>query len=129
MRGTCEGLSRLAAAGWIPKPEAAELAEHYAKLRTWEHRVQMVQDAQSHDLPKDAEGWERMAAFLGLPEGEALKAEMRGTFARVQDLTAPIMLQKPGQAAPAAHPDAAEILAPARGAAAGSAASGSRDDG
>ncbi len=110
VRGTCEGLSRLAAAGWIPKPEAEELAERYAVLRTWEHRVQMVQDAQTHALPKDAEGWERMAAFLGRPDGASLKAEMQGTFKRVQELTAPLLLQKPGPAvAVPAHPDAAEV--------------------
>ncbi|WP_172331766.1 glutamine-synthetase adenylyltransferase [Mangrovicoccus sp. HB161399] len=111
VRGTCEGLSRLSAAGWIPKAEAEELAERYAVLRTWEHRVQMVQDAQTHALPKDGDGWERMAAFLGQPDGASLRAEMRGTFARVQELTAPLLLQKPGQAAPAPHPGAAAIAA------------------
>ncbi|WP_138468074.1 glutamine-synthetase adenylyltransferase [Poseidonocella sp. HB161398] len=110
VRGTCEGLARLAAGGWIPPAEAEELTGHYALLRSWEHRAQMVQDAQTHALPKDADGWARMADFLGAPDAAALQAQMRGTFARVQELTAPLMLQKPAQPR-AEHPQAAEITA------------------
>ena len=108
VRGTCDGLDRLAAAGWVPKPEAEALKHHYRRLRTWEHRLQMVQDAQTHELPPDPEGWERLAAFLGLDDAAALKGQLRETLGAVQDLTAPIFMARPA-APPAPHPRAEEV--------------------
>jgi glutamate-ammonia-ligase adenylyltransferase len=57
VRGTVEGLARLAEKGWVPPDVAAELTDHYREHREIEHRIQMVNDAQTHDLPKDPEGF------------------------------------------------------------------------
>ena len=48
---TCEALRRLAAAGRIDSSTAAELIDDYRFLRRLEHRLQMVEDAQTHVLP------------------------------------------------------------------------------
>lgn len=102
VRGTCEGLSLLTKAGWMPASAATALTEHYRNLRLWEHRAQMVQDAQTHHLPKTPENWDRMARFLGFADTEAFRQQLQDTLADVQDLTAPILLSKAQDDAPKA---------------------------
>ncbi len=65
MRGTIEGLERLAVKEWIPGDVATDLAEHYRFHREVEHRLQMLRDQQTHDLPETDEGMNRLAAFMG----------------------------------------------------------------
>ncbi|MFQ5954445.1 MAG: bifunctional [glutamine synthetase] adenylyltransferase/[glutamine synthetase]-adenylyl-L-tyrosine phosphorylase, partial [Kiloniellales bacterium] len=62
---TCEALARLAAAGRITGQAAGELAAAYRFLRTLEHRLQMVDDHQTHSLPRDAAGMAALGAFMG----------------------------------------------------------------
>jgi len=64
VRGTVEGLARLAEKGWVPEAAAATLTAHYREHREIEHRLQMVNDAQTHALPNSEEGMARIAAFL-----------------------------------------------------------------
>ena len=49
---TLDALAALAEAGRIDPAEAAALAEAYRMLRTIEHRLQMVDDRQTHSLPE-----------------------------------------------------------------------------
>ncbi len=63
-RGTVEGLQRLADAGWTPPETAQTLTRAYEAHREVEHRVQMIADAQTHDLPGDARGFARLAALM-----------------------------------------------------------------
>ncbi len=65
MRGTIEGLEGLAAKEWIPGDIATDLAAHYRFHREVEHRLQMLRDQQTHDLPETEEGMNRLAAFMG----------------------------------------------------------------
>lgn len=102
VRGTCEGLSKLAEAKWMPQEAADDLTRDYGVLRTWEHRAQMVQDAQTHHLPKNPEGWDRMARFLGYGDTDDFRQEVRDTVRDVQELTAPILLGKAQEEAPKA---------------------------
>lgn len=102
VRGTCDGLQRLVDAKWMPQDAADALTRHYVSLRTWEHRAQMVQDAQTHHLPKNPENWDRMARFLGYGDTQDFRDAVRATVREVQDLTAPILLGKAQDAAPKA---------------------------
>lgn len=85
-RETVEGLQRLAAAGWITDENAAELSEHYAFHREVEHRLQMINDAQTHTLPKDDEGFARLAALMGR-DVAGLRAEIQQRLDAVHALT------------------------------------------
>jgi glutamate-ammonia-ligase adenylyltransferase len=49
----------------VPVDVAETLSKHYAFHREVEHRVQMVRDAQTHDLPKSDEGFDRLACLHG----------------------------------------------------------------
>ena len=59
-RETVPALRALAAKGWVPENVVNLLVERYRSHREIEHRLQMVNDAQTHELPKQAEeltGW------------------------------------------------------------------------
>ncbi|WP_375262366.1 glutamine-synthetase adenylyltransferase [Palleronia sp.] len=86
VRGTVEGLNRLTAAGWVDEDTAQQLATDYAAHREVEHRIQMIGDQQTHALPDDAEGFARLAAFLGRAEDD-LRKELVQRLERVSDLT------------------------------------------
>ncbi len=73
-RGTCETLDILVAGGHVAHGAAIELKETYRFLRTLEHRLQMVDDRQTHSLPETAEGIGNIAAFSGFADTDALES-------------------------------------------------------
>ncbi|UZK70624.1 bifunctional [glutamine synthetase] adenylyltransferase/[glutamine synthetase]-adenylyl-L-tyrosine phosphorylase [Sphingomonas sp. S1-29] len=79
---TLDALAALAAAGWIDAGDAAHLAEAYRLLRTIEHRVQMIDDRQTHALPS-GEALDRVARLHGLADGAALLDLLRPHVERV----------------------------------------------
>lgn len=70
--GTVAMLGRLKARGWIDAQCARDMIEAYRFWRTLEHRLQMVDDAQTHALPASAQGVEHIACFMGMENGAAL---------------------------------------------------------
>ncbi len=69
---TLDAIDALLEAGHLDEPTARELAETYRLLRTIEHRVQMVDDAQTHILPPDREALDNVAELHALQDGDAL---------------------------------------------------------
>ena len=87
LRGTRAALDALAVAGRISGDQARMLGESYDRLRLIEHRLQMVNDRQTHSLP-DGDALEGVARLHGLPDGAALLAELReitGVIAHAYD--------------------------------------------
>jgi glutamate-ammonia-ligase adenylyltransferase len=80
---TRDALAALAAAGRIDAEDAAALSEAYACFRTIEHRLQMVDDLQTHRLPAGAEALANVAALHGVESGEALLDLLRPRAERV----------------------------------------------
>ncbi|MGE8135583.1 bifunctional [glutamate--ammonia ligase]-adenylyl-L-tyrosine phosphorylase/[glutamate--ammonia-ligase] adenylyltransferase [Novosphingobium subterraneum] len=76
LRGTRASLDALAEAGIIGAEDAAVMGESYDRLRTLEHRLQMVADQQTHSLPGDAAALDGVARLDGLADGAALVAEL-----------------------------------------------------
>jgi glutamate-ammonia-ligase adenylyltransferase len=62
---TCDTLAALTNEKRISAQTADELKQSYEFLRRAEHRLQMVDDRQTHSLPEDDAGLERFAVFLG----------------------------------------------------------------
>lgn len=85
-RATVPGLARLAAKGWIPEDVARRLTDHYRAHREVEHRIQMVNDAQTHDLPASAEGMARLACLSGRDLDEMTR-DLKARLAEVHELT------------------------------------------
>ncbi|PTQ11678.1 bifunctional [glutamate--ammonia ligase]-adenylyl-L-tyrosine phosphorylase/[glutamate--ammonia-ligase] adenylyltransferase [Sphingomonas oleivorans] len=71
---TLDALAALAGAGRIARHEADALGMAYRLLRTIEHRLQMVDDQQTHRLPPRAEALDNVARLHGLADGAALVA-------------------------------------------------------
>ena len=62
---TLDALAALAAAGHVPQAVAAELSAAYGRLRGLEHRIQMLDDEQTHVLPIDPVRRGMVAALAG----------------------------------------------------------------
>ncbi len=75
-RGTRAALDALAEAGIIAAEDAALLGASYDRLRTLEHRLQMIADQQTHSLPTDPAQLDAAARLEGLPSGAALVQEL-----------------------------------------------------
>lgn len=69
---TRDALAALAAAGRIGADEAAALSEAYVLYRIVEHRLQMVDDRQTHALPRGAGALDNVARLGGWRDGAAL---------------------------------------------------------
>ena len=70
--GTLGALAALAGAGRIAATDEAALREAYRLLRTVEHRLQMVDDLQTHMLPRDPGALDNVARLHGLGEAADL---------------------------------------------------------
>ncbi|HEX8125365.1 MAG TPA: bifunctional [glutamine synthetase] adenylyltransferase/[glutamine synthetase]-adenylyl-L-tyrosine phosphorylase [Allosphingosinicella sp.] len=79
---TLDALAALKAAERIPADAADDLASAYRLLRTVEHRLQMVDDRQTHALPADREALDNVARLHGLASGDALIPLLEGPVAR-----------------------------------------------
>ena len=73
---TADAMNALVAAGRVEGRVAEVLMRAYGYLRRIEHRLQMVADAQTHDMPDTAEGMTRIAGFLGLGNVDDLRREL-----------------------------------------------------
>lgn len=94
-RSTRKALDALANAGRIEVDHARILGEGYDRLRVIEHRLQMVEDRQTHSLPQ-GEKLEQVALLDGLGSGAALVDELTELTSR----TGAIYDELIGQAAP-----------------------------
>ncbi|MDM8009545.1 MAG: bifunctional [glutamine synthetase] adenylyltransferase/[glutamine synthetase]-adenylyl-L-tyrosine phosphorylase [Parasphingorhabdus sp.] len=69
---TRDALAALAGAGRIDGDKAQILSESYELYRVIEHRLQMVNDQQTHSLPDEGAALDRVARLHGLEDGQAL---------------------------------------------------------
>jgi glutamate-ammonia-ligase adenylyltransferase len=98
--GTTAALDALCARGLVTPETTADLKAAYRYLRTLEHRLQMIEDEQTHAIPKSADGIAHVACFMGYPDAAAFGAALirqletvQGHYARLfereQELAAP----------------------------------------
>ena len=86
-RTTLGALAALAAKGWIGPDVAAELASHYRAHRELEHRLQMVNDAQTHAMPTSETGMVRIGRFMGQENIAEFRVALKTRLDRVDALT------------------------------------------
>jgi len=84
-RGTRAALDALAAEGIIAASDAEVLGKSYDRLRTIEHRLQMVDDRQTHSMPLDRDALDNVARLDGLSDGQALVQELQSLCAQVAE--------------------------------------------
>ncbi len=83
---TLRALAVLAVEGYVAERDAEALAGAYRFLRTLEHRLQIVRDLQTHELPDDLSARTTLARSLRLPGAAALRAEYERQTALVRGL-------------------------------------------
>ncbi|MFM9899152.1 bifunctional [glutamate--ammonia ligase]-adenylyl-L-tyrosine phosphorylase/[glutamate--ammonia-ligase] adenylyltransferase [Sphingorhabdus sp.] len=80
---TRAALQALAAAGPISAQEAETLSSAYTDLRTFEHRLQMHSDRQTHEIPANRDTADAVARLHGLADADALIAAIERITAQV----------------------------------------------
>ena len=72
-KATVTSLQAIADKKWLPKVLVKDLIENYRFHRTIEHRLQMVNDAQTHELPNSDQGFARLACLMGAEKDDLQK--------------------------------------------------------
>ncbi|KPU84390.1 glutamate-ammonia-ligase adenylyltransferase [Marinosulfonomonas sp. PRT-SC04] len=112
-RETVLALRALAQKGWVAENVANLLIERYRSHREVEHRLQMINDAQTHDLPKKPEEFDRLARFMGVADTGRIRSRLMSDLSEVHELTEGFFApNSPAQDDRIALPDGAkEIMA------------------
>jgi glutamate-ammonia-ligase adenylyltransferase len=82
---TLTALWALVEQGHVQAPVAEELEQAYRFLRALEHRLQMIDDAQTQTLPADADKLAHVATFFGYPDPQAFDRAVRQTLCSVEN--------------------------------------------
>ena len=83
VRPTLQVLERLSERRLLPAGAAAELSEAYTFLRRLEHRLQYLDDAQTHTLPGEPGDRTLVAALMGFPDWDSASARLDALRATV----------------------------------------------
>ncbi len=119
---TMEALAALAAAGRMPAADAELATRAWRWLRAAEHRLQMLDDAQTQMLPRDGAALAAYARFSGYADWAAMAADLGRVTAAVIPLfdavagpegqaPAPLAISALAAAGLSGDPDAEHILA------------------
>ena len=90
---TLDALHALAEAGHLPAETADALKAAYERLRTVEHRLQMVDDRQTHSLPSTPEALDRFARFMGEADAATFAIGLLAHLERVHATFASLLEQ------------------------------------
>lgn len=118
-KNTCETLRHLAAAGHVDADVPPRLEEAYQFLRKTEHRLQMIDDQQTHELPDDPEKLAMFANFMGFADTDSFATALAGHLHLVEDTYAGLFEESPELGGPGSlvftggedHPDTLKTLA------------------
>ncbi|MEW4468084.1 bifunctional [glutamate--ammonia ligase]-adenylyl-L-tyrosine phosphorylase/[glutamate--ammonia-ligase] adenylyltransferase [Parasphingorhabdus sp. JC815] len=97
---TRDALRALADAGRIDTEKAKILAESYELYRVIEHRLQMVNDQQTHSLPEDEAALDRVARLHGLNQGDDLIELLSGPVEKVGKIYDDLIMSDDNSALP-----------------------------
>ncbi|HXE29387.1 MAG TPA: bifunctional [glutamine synthetase] adenylyltransferase/[glutamine synthetase]-adenylyl-L-tyrosine phosphorylase [Stellaceae bacterium] len=98
--GTIEALDALAAAGLIGDDARDALTVAYHFLRKLEHRLQMIDDAQTHSVPSDPAALHRVAVLMGFADATLFAEALTAQLSAVEAFYARLFEEAPSLAAP-----------------------------
>ncbi|MFQ8429888.1 bifunctional [glutamine synthetase] adenylyltransferase/[glutamine synthetase]-adenylyl-L-tyrosine phosphorylase [Amaricoccus sp. W119] len=101
-RDTLGAMEALTAKGWVEPATAAILSDAYLAHRALEHRLQMLEDQQTHRMPTTREGLARLMDFCAA-DPKRFEKELLDRFRTVHELTEPFFSH--GAEAPEAPPE------------------------
>ncbi|RMF46517.1 MAG: bifunctional [glutamate--ammonia ligase]-adenylyl-L-tyrosine phosphorylase/[glutamate--ammonia-ligase] adenylyltransferase, partial [Deltaproteobacteria bacterium] len=109
-RNSLMALDRLKEEGLLSEQDHETLREAYIFLRNAEHRIQMVQEGQTHSLPKRDEEMRALARRCGFEETAAFMKELNRHRDRVAELFQELFHSADEEAAEAIDPAIAPFL-------------------
>lgn len=83
-RRTVDMLEELCALGWINAKTRDVLIEKYVFMRNVEHRIQMLEDEQTHILPEDDQGFASVAYMMGYQDIKQFTHDFRNALTTVE---------------------------------------------
>lgn len=83
MRGTVDALNALEKKGFVPKSVAQALIKAYEAHRTLEHRIQMLDDAQTHIIPEGEAKRQQLSMLCQSPSLADFEAETEARLGNV----------------------------------------------
>ncbi len=98
--GTLAALDALAAAGLIGEEARATLTTAYHFLRQLEHRLQMIDDAQTHSVPRDPAALHRIAVLMGFADTALFAEALTAQLGAVEAIYAHLFEEAPSLASP-----------------------------
>jgi [glutamine synthetase] adenylyltransferase / [glutamine synthetase]-adenylyl-L-tyrosine phosphorylase len=98
--GTIEALNALATAGLIAEDARDALTVAYEFLRKLEHRLQMIDDAQTHSIPQDPPTLRRVATLMGFADAALFAEALTAQLSAVETIYARLFEEAPSLAAP-----------------------------
>jgi len=109
IRPTLNVLQVLESKGLLSSKTVDALHDAYVFLRNLEHRLQYVEDAQTHHLPITAEAQARIAFAMGYGDWASMKEVLERHRCVVQQHFDEVFKDAPAQSAGAEYKDAAEV--------------------
>jgi [glutamine synthetase] adenylyltransferase / [glutamine synthetase]-adenylyl-L-tyrosine phosphorylase len=94
-RDTLIALDKLERNRWIDATTCEDMKAAYCFLRTVEHRLQMVNDEQTHTLPDSREDLERFSRFFGFDDRGTFAAALLEHLNKVQQAYSRLFERKP----------------------------------
>ncbi len=115
---TCESLVRLSEVGQITPRVSRELADAYSFLRLLEHRLQMIDDQQTHEIPNNREKILALSKFCGFESDRSFEIFLKSTLKKVKKHYGSLFEHAPSLATPGSlvftgsedHPDTLKTL-------------------
>jgi glutamate-ammonia-ligase adenylyltransferase len=98
--GTCEAIRALVGAGRVAPAAGESMIAAYRYLRHVEHRLQMVDDRQTHTLPPAGPVLDSIARFCGHPDTLSFTATLLGHLGEVEDHYAELFEEAPSLSGP-----------------------------
>lgn len=108
---TLTAISRLRQAGLLTHTDATALTDAYIFLRNVEHRLQLLYDRQTQELPATAHEITLLGRKLGFPDGDAFLEQYHSTAMVVREIHERIFYGAPERDTPADDDWRAELLA------------------
>ncbi len=83
-RATCDALDALCEAALIDRQTRLDLSEAYGELRRVEHRLQMIDNAQTHEVPVTPGRLDHISTFLAYHDRTAFADHLEGVLRSVE---------------------------------------------
>lgn len=86
VQNTLDALLRLEASGRVRAQTREQLADAYLLLRKIEHRVQIVEEQQTHAIPRDADARSALARSLGFVDADTMMRVLEAQMREVREI-------------------------------------------